>query len=92
MKSNGQRKKKKQAGLSWATLDIAAAAYVGTAAAYVGTAAAYNGTAAAYVGTAAAYGLRWSIIMPLCGPTLQVRTFKISVGLTFQDRVECGNK
>ena len=30
-----------------------------------------------------------SIIMPLCGHILQVRTFKISVGLKFQDRAEC---
>ena len=33
----------------------------------------------------------WLIIIPLCGPILQVRTFKISVGLKFQDRAECGN-
>ena len=36
-------------------------------------------------------GLLWSIIMPLCGPILQVRTFKISVRLKFQDRAKCGN-
>ena len=30
------------------------------------------------------------IIMPLCGPILQVRTFKISDRLKFQDRAECG--
>ena len=37
-------------------------------------------------------GIGWVVEMVHNNATLQVRTFKISVGLKFQDRAECGNK